>query len=120
MFGAEVRTALVGDGAAAGTVIYTRNVRNLTGGLFYAGFPVYRLTPADGIPPGAEPLYLLSGDFPQSGEYSWENLFPKDFTYNDHPLNLYVYLTHLIRPYNYNNHLIPLHRYDKLSSDHLA
>lgn len=87
-FGAEVRAALARDGAAPDTVIYTRNVRNLTGGLFYAGFPVYRLTAADGIPPGAEPLYLLSGDFPQSGEYSWENLFPKDFTYNDQPLNL--------------------------------
>ncbi|MBQ6353227.1 MAG: hypothetical protein IJJ28_08165 [Lentisphaeria bacterium] len=87
-FGADVRRALLGDRAAPGTVIYTRNVRNLTGGLFYAGFPVYRLTPAEGIPSGAEQIYLLSGDFPQSSEYSWENLFPKDYTYNDHPLKL--------------------------------
>ena len=89
-FGEAVRTALVRDGAAADTVIYTRNVRNLTGGLFYAGFPVSRLASTENIVSDADQkIYLLSAGFPQSGEYSWENLFPKDFTYNNQPLKLW-------------------------------
>ena len=86
-FGGDIRKAM--KDAAPQRIIYTRNIRNLTGELFYAGFPVRRLTAADELPADEGEVYLLSRDFPQSAAYSWENLLPKDYRYNRRPLMLW-------------------------------
>ena len=85
-FGDRIRTAM---GGAEGRTIFTRNVRNLTGELFYSGFPVCRLVASDELPSDEDEIYLLSRDFPQSAAYSWENLLPKDFSSNGQPLKLW-------------------------------
>lgn len=86
-FGEAIRAAM-GNGSAE-RIVYTRNIRNLTGELFYAGFPVCRLIAADELPAGKTEVYLLSRDFPQSAAYSWENLLPKDYSYRERPLKLW-------------------------------
>lgn len=71
--------------------VYTRNVRNLDGGLFYAGIPVYRLDYAETTFPDDDPEVCLlseSGAFPQfSGYGGWTKI--DDLPYNGHSLTLW-------------------------------
>lgn len=88
-FGGEVRQALAGESGA--DVLYTLNLRNFYGGLFYTGLPVRRLAAPEDIPrgDGDRVIYLLCAEFPRSAEYSWSNLFRPDYKYNKHPLALW-------------------------------
>jgi hypothetical protein len=87
--GGDVRAAL----GASDRVIYTRNVRNLTGGLFYSKVRIYRLGATDELPEGEEEIYLLGGEnypqFPGDSRYIWENKLPENYVYNGHPLKLW-------------------------------
>jgi len=68
--------------------IYTGNVRNLNGGLFYSGASVYRLGPGENFPDNEKEVYFLSGEFPQFGGYgSWSEV--GSFDYNGHLLRLW-------------------------------
>ena len=87
-FGAEVRRALAGEPGAR--ELYTLNVRDFNGGLFYTGLPVRRLDSAEEIPSRDREIYLLCAEFPRSAEYSWSNLFKPGYVYNKkHPLALW-------------------------------
>jgi hypothetical protein len=90
-FGRDVRAALGRKDPRR--IIYTRNVSNLTGGLFYADVRVYRLGAADEPPEGEDDIYLLTGkEYPQlSGDarYTWEKQFPDSYVYNGRPLQLW-------------------------------
>ena len=89
--GSDVRMAM-GE-ASAGRTLYTRNIRNLTGGLFYSKVSIRRLDPTEELPEGEEEIYLLSGEkYPQSpgdNRYIWDNLLSDDYDYNGHPLRLW-------------------------------
>lgn len=91
MLGGDVQQVM-GE-APAGRTLYTRNIRNLTGGLFYSKVPIRRLEAAEELPEGEEEIYLLSGEkYPQSpgdNRYIWDNQFPDDYVYNGHPLRLW-------------------------------
>ena len=94
-FGAEIRAALWQQHDRIGD-LYTLKVSNLNGGLFYAGLPVRRLESVDELsrdrdelPAAPGNLYLLCPEVPQSAEFSWENLLPKNYMYNERPLALW-------------------------------
>lgn len=85
-FGSQLREALPRRVAR----LYTRNVRNLNGGLFYAGIPVYRLGYAETFPTDDPEVWLLSvsEELPQFSGYSgWTKT--RDFVYNGHSLTLW-------------------------------
>ena len=93
-FGSDLKRVLP-PAALAGT-IYTLGTAHLNGGLFYAGYPVCRLDSLDELsrkdaPKDApeRPVYLLCPEFPQSAEFSWENLLDPDYKYNGHSLALW-------------------------------
>ena len=68
--------------------LYTRNIRNLNGGLFCAGVPVRRLGPGESFPETENEVWLLSGEFPQVVGYgNWREI--GSFDYNGHPLKLW-------------------------------
>ena len=87
-FGSDIRRALNGASAPV-EVLYTLNVRDLNGGLFYTGIPVRKLAAAEELPRDDKAVYLLCAEFPQSAERSWSNLLPQDYAYNGHPLALW-------------------------------
>ena len=82
-FGSDLRGAMPKN-----RLLYTQNVRNLDGGLFYAGVPVYRLGPKETFPDEVYEVCLLSDGFPQfSGYGGWTKI--RDFEYNGHSLTLW-------------------------------
>ena len=82
-FGRQLRQALGGS-----RIIYTRNVRTLNGGLFYAGMPVRRLDAAETFPAAEQEVCLLSREFPQFvGFGGWTKL--GEFVYNGYSLTLW-------------------------------
>lgn len=84
-FGEWLRAQLPRSGEPT---VYTRNIRNLNGGLFYAGVPVYRLDSGETFPIMEPEVYLLSGEIPQFDGYSgWERM--GNYEYNNHPLALW-------------------------------
>ena len=87
--GGDVRAAV----GASDRVIYTRNISNLTGGLFYSKVRIYRLGAADELPEGEEEIYLLGDEkypqFPGDSRYIWVNQLPDNYAYNGHPLKLW-------------------------------
>ena len=91
-FGSQLRAALPGEVR----MIYTQNVRNLNGGLFYAGVKVRRLGYGETFSGNEQEVYVLSGEFPQFPGYGgWTKVPPPqgavqgDFVYNEHPLTLW-------------------------------
>ena len=85
-FGSQLREALPGEVR----MVYTQNVRNLNGGLFYAGVPVCRLGYGEAFPAEEQEqeVYVLSGGFPQLVKYGgWIKV--REFVYNGHPLALW-------------------------------
>ena len=83
-FGRQLREALPGEVR----VVYTQNVRNLNGGLFYAAVPVCRLGYEESFPDAEQEVYVLSGEFPLFPEYGgWSKV--REFVYNGHPLTLW-------------------------------
>jgi len=71
-------------------VIYTMNIKDLHGGLFYSGFPVRDISSAVELPGGGKPVvYLLSTSFPAVPERSWSNLLPVDYRYRSRKVSLW-------------------------------
>ena len=90
-FGSQLREALRREQPDC-KLIYSRNVRNLNGGLFYSGVRVSRLDEKEKFQVEEKTVYLLSkenpGTFPQfSGFSRWENV--ETFEYNGHDLSLW-------------------------------
>jgi len=89
IFGSDLRRVITAD-AGKEAVIYTMNIKDLHGGLFYSGFPVRDISSAVELPGGGKPVvYLLSTSFPAVPERSWSNLLPVDYRYRSRKVSLW-------------------------------
>ena len=68
-FGGSVKKDLPDDAA----MIYKYNIQGLYNGLFYAGVPVYKIRKEDPLP-DKKTVYVLSPDYPDLPNRSWEPL----------------------------------------------
>ena len=85
-FGKQIRkiiTADTGDRKQL-PVIYKTSTGNLYGELFYTGARIIQLPSADHLPDSSSKVvYLISSEFPQNPKWSWINLMPENFLYQE-------------------------------------
>ena len=71
-------------------ILYKTGTAPLYGELFYAGARIIELPSADQLPDNTSAdIYLISSSFPQNPKWSWSNLLPENFTYQERRIMLW-------------------------------
>ena len=91
-FGRMIRQTLLADQKSGNRmpVLYKTGTDHLYGELFYSGARIIQLPSADQLPDtSSEEVYLISSSFPQNPKWSWTNLLPENFTYQENRIMLW-------------------------------
>ena len=91
-FGRMIRKTLLENSGKDGKnlILYKTGTAPLYGELFYAGARIIELPSADQLPDNTSAdIYLISSSFPQNPKWSWSNLLPENFTYQERRIMLW-------------------------------